>query len=285
MFIETKMFLFVGALILYIETVTSCGESGKQWDRLLVNFLNPTPLPRTEDQALAEGWRNDASCDGKNAFHGNRYALGTDISTRLIFDNNGELAGIQATITESDELILSPTRPRPGAFVKDDHGHYLVTAYFTDKPSDICKKRPGKHLANGRHKKKDALVIQMSDVRLCKPEFMEIPLDERKLANTRWVKGKCFRGMGVHYWYDISPDMHCDQVFPVYLMYGQSSGRLKAFGWSVLANIQSYLWEHPPMKYFKLFFEEVPKCVILRKVISGQHIYLTDPKKLTCSTP
>ena len=27
-----------------------------------VNFLNPTPLPRTEDQALAEGWRNDASC-------------------------------------------------------------------------------------------------------------------------------------------------------------------------------------------------------------------------------
>lgn len=92
-------------------------------------------------------------------------------------------------ITESDELILSPTRPRPGAFVKDDHGH------FTDKPSDICKKR-GKHLANGRHKKKDALVIQMSDVRLCKPEFMEVPLDERKLANTRWVKGKCFRGMG-----------------------------------------------------------------------------------------
>lgn len=103
-------------------------------------------------------------------------------------------------ITESDELILSPTRPRPGAFVKDDHGHYLVTAYFTDKPSDICKKRPGKHLANGRHKKKDALVIQMSDVRLCKPEFMEIPLDERKLANTRWVKGKCFRGMGKIIW-------------------------------------------------------------------------------------
>ncbi|KAM7446464.1 hypothetical protein ABFA07_005126 [Porites harrisoni] len=80
MFIETKMFLFVGALILYIETVTSCGESGKQWDRLLVNFLNPTPLPRTEDQALAEGWRNDASCDEKNPFYGNRYALGTDIS-------------------------------------------------------------------------------------------------------------------------------------------------------------------------------------------------------------
>ena len=99
-------------------------------------------------------------------------------------------------IAESDELILSPIRPRPGAYVKDDHGHYLVTAYFTDKPSDICKKRDRHFMANGRHKKKDALVIQMSDVRLYKLEFMEIPLVERKLANTRWVKGKCFRGMG-----------------------------------------------------------------------------------------
>lgn len=29
MFIETKMFLFVGVLLLNIETVTSCGESGR----------------------------------------------------------------------------------------------------------------------------------------------------------------------------------------------------------------------------------------------------------------
>lgn len=29
MFIETKMFLFVGALILHMETVKSCGESGR----------------------------------------------------------------------------------------------------------------------------------------------------------------------------------------------------------------------------------------------------------------
>lgn len=38
--------------------------------------------------------------DEKNPFYGNRYALGTDISTRLIFDNDGELAGIQATVRQ-----------------------------------------------------------------------------------------------------------------------------------------------------------------------------------------
>ena len=102
-------------------------------------------------------------------------------------------------ITESDDLILSPTRPRPAAFVKDDHGHYLLTAYLTKKPQDICKKR--KHRRDddgkkGKHYKEDALVIQMSDVRLCKPQFMEIPLDAKKLANTKWVEGKCFNKMG-----------------------------------------------------------------------------------------
>ena len=28
---------------------------------------------------------------------------------------------------------------------------------------------------------------------------MEIPLDEKKLRNTKWVKGKCFTGMGKMY--------------------------------------------------------------------------------------
>lgn len=39
----------------------------------------------------------------------------------------------------------------------------------------------------------------MSDVRRCKPQFMEIPLDEKKLGNTKWLKGKCFTGMGKMY--------------------------------------------------------------------------------------
>ncbi|KAL9952378.1 hypothetical protein ACROYT_G039628 [Oculina patagonica] len=286
---KTKIF-FIGIVVFYIEIVASCGHKGNKWDRLLVNFLKPSVLPRTEDQALKEGWRNDASCDSNNPFYGNRYVKGSDISTRLLFDSSGKLAGIQATITESDELILSPTRPRPSAFVKDDHGHYLLTAYFTKKPKDICKKKKKnrRHMEETERDAKgddDTLVIQTSDVRLCKPQFMEIPLDERKLGSTKWVKGKCFKMMGVHYWYDISSDMHCDQVFPVFLLYDQASQRLKSFGWAVLANLKSPLWEHPPVQYLQLFFKEVPKCVARQKIISTQHVYLSDPGKLMCSAP
>ena len=36
--------------------------------------------------------------DFQNPFYGNRYALGDDISTRLLFDSEGNLAGIQGTV-------------------------------------------------------------------------------------------------------------------------------------------------------------------------------------------
>ena len=57
---------------------------------------------------------------------------------------------------------------------------------------------------------------------------------------------------GVHYWYDISSDMHCDQVFPVFLLYDQASQRLKSFGWAALANLTSPLWEQPPPQYLQV---------------------------------
>ena len=37
--------------------------------------------------------------------------------------------------------------------------------------------------------------------------------------------------------------------------------------------------------YPQFFFKEVPKCVAQQKVISTQHVYLTDPSKLICTTP
>lgn len=273
-------FFLLGIAVLYIEIVASCGHKGNKWDRLIVNFLKQSQLPLTEDQALKEGWRNDATCDSNNPFYGNRYVKGNDTSTRLLFDSSGKLAGIQATITESDQLIPSPTRPRPSAFVPDDHGNYLLTAYFTKKPQDICKKRHRRSPKDG-----DTLVLQMSDVRWCKPQFMEIPLDEKRLGNTKWVKGKCFKGMGVHYWYDVSPEMHCDQVLPLFLLYDQASQRLKAFGWATAANIESPFWEHPPVQFLQLFFKVVPTCLSQQKFISTQHVYLTDPGKLNCTAP
>ena len=36
--------------------------------------------------------------DSNNPFYGNRYVKGSDISTRLLFDSSGKLAGIQATV-------------------------------------------------------------------------------------------------------------------------------------------------------------------------------------------
>ena len=42
-----------------------------------------------------------------NFFHGNRYVKANDDATRLIFDCDGSIAGIQATVRESDFELLT----------------------------------------------------------------------------------------------------------------------------------------------------------------------------------
>jgi len=42
-----------------------------------------------------------------NFFHGNRYVKANDDATRLIFDCDGSLAGMQATVRESDFEFLT----------------------------------------------------------------------------------------------------------------------------------------------------------------------------------
>lgn len=46
--------------------------------------------------------------------------------------------------------------------------------------------------------------------------------------------------------------MHCDQGFPVFLLYDYASQRLKSFGFAAFANITSSSWEQPPIKYLSV---------------------------------
>jgi len=53
----------------------------------------------------------------------------------------------------------------------------------------------------------------------------------------------------MHYWYDISKDMSCDDTFPVFLLY--NGGRLNGFGWAFNPDIKGTSWfEHPTKDQF-----------------------------------
>lgn len=55
---------------------------------------------------------------------------------------------------------------------------------------------------------------------------------------------------GVHYWYNITESMNCDNFFPAFLLY--NGGRLNAFGWAMVIEQSSKRFEHPPHSSFSV---------------------------------
>ena len=85
-FLNTKAFLF----------------ASDNWDNLKVTWgINPfssesfASLPRSEKEAIANGWTKEKSCGQVN---GNRYVLKGDRAVMLIFAKSGLIAGIATAI-------------------------------------------------------------------------------------------------------------------------------------------------------------------------------------------
>lgn len=59
----------------------------------------------------------------------------------------------------------------------------------------------------------------------------------------------------MHYWYNISKDMSCDDTFPAFLLYNKK--RLNGFGWAFNPNYKnSGKWEHPTKEQFGVGAQE-----------------------------
>lgn len=80
-----------------------------------------------------------------------------------------------------------------GGPIIDDGTNYHATLYFTE-PSKIC---------NGTKRDKNYIGDKMF-ILMGKSQLMSIPLKEDKMANTKWVKGRCFYGMGTNFSFTIN---------------------------------------------------------------------------------
>jgi hypothetical protein len=93
--------------------------------------------------------------------------------------------------------------------------------------------------------------------------FIQIPLMDNQLSNTKWTRGACFKTMGnpcfgviiviililyskgVHYWYDNHLNINCSTFLPNFLLYNR--GQLSAFGWDIMSKTEfSRRTEFPP---------------------------------------
>ncbi|XP_022788043.1 uncharacterized protein LOC111327974 [Stylophora pistillata] len=247
-----------------------------------MTFWKFTPRPLTSKQAVKAGWRKDTKCSGKaKFFYGNRYSQKDDDATRLIFDCDGNLAGMQATIHPTNEYPIPRDRP---PWIPLDDGRVAVTIYFRD-PDEIC-------VCKGKCKKGvnnipligDRMWLQITDFRF-KKDVMVMPLKENQISGTPWVEGTCISRMGVHYHYNISVDMDCYRGLPVFLLFSQQTKSLIGFGWGGPVDVKSDTWEKPDPSLFarSMKNETTPACLKDLQTVSVQHVYFVDPCKITCA--
>jgi len=239
------------------------------WDNLAVTFRKFSTLPKSVTDAVSEGWtKMGDGCASTQFFLGQQFALNGDLSTILLFDRLGQVAGIQFSGPSTMEVAKNR---RNGPFV-ESNGRLYLTAYFTDL-ANICSEEKVRNTKTVG----DKLLIQTS----AKRDLLEIPLKEADVeAKTAFVKGNCFYGMGQHYWHNISNHMDCEDFYPVFLLY--NGGDLNAFGWATAGFIDNPRVEHPPNSEFGLGFffpkDKFPRCLLdpsqVKRRLTTQHIYL-----------
>ncbi|XP_033757000.1 uncharacterized protein LOC117339491 isoform X2 [Pecten maximus] len=253
-----------------------------EWNNLRVTW-SPNPfgtygfnaMPRTVDEAKAQGFVMESDC-GAAGIQGKRFVKGRDYALVLLYDTNGYIAGIQIGVPKNDSAGFPPVKQINHPFIRVAN-MYFVTAYFTD-PATICStgRTGAKFAADGTG---DSLYIQNGTNAVT--DSIKIPMTQADVAGTRWTKGHCFVTMGLHYWYDVSTDMSCDDFFPVFLLYNH--GKLNAFGWAIGTAMSSPHLEHPTSSVIQSFIDPVPTCLVQKPHLSTMHIYMTNvPLADTC---
>lgn len=238
----------------------------RSWSDAYVTFGKFNKLPMTEKDALTGGWvlnnTGGSTIDGCNngIWFGKRYLYNADVSTMLLFDAVGQLAGFQLGLTNTPTGNIPPWERNGGI--------YTITTYYRD-PATICTSKP----SGGSNPVGDRLWLKMDN-----SSYMSIPLQESQVTNgTKWVHGKCFYTMGNHYWWNIYPTLNCEDFFPVFLLY--NGGVLNGYGFAVMLNEPSSRYEHPGGSVLKMFFqpETMPQCVFDQEILSTLHVYFNSP--------
>jgi len=269
------IFLLVAASFAQ-EDLTSWDGLYATWTYLPDKGFDPLPRQLSETQTFV--LRDDQCADSNSKFRGRRYWENQDSALSLIFDKNGIIAGLQSSIPK-DKFPIAPGKK---GFV-DDGDFWTQTFYFVN-PSTIC--------TTGRTKEdleKDGtgtgLWVQHGpDV---SKDLINFPPDETDIKPTLWGSGLCLASMGMHYWFNVTEDMKCEDFFPNCLLYNH--GKLTGFCIAKLVYLESprYDFPAPTPTAIRATLDPVPKCVIedpkLEKLTS-MHVYFhSEPRKTsTC---
>jgi len=265
--------------ILILLGLTAATYAAK-WDGLRVTWgLNPfsqwdfAKLPRDMSNDDMQGFvPMDDLCATKGPFAGRRYWVPSDPSLILLFDKNGYIAGMQTMIPVGS---YTPSTPMQGHPMINYNGYWHLTAYYVD-PSTICT--TGRTADQfGSQGTGNGLWIQ-NGTDYTTGNLLQIPMTQAGMGSTSWTLGHCFYTMGVHYWYNVTKDMSCDNFFPFFILYNDQ--KLNSWGFATnYAGGGSNRYEHPPHSAIGGFMNPVPDCFTSDpsfNALSTMHVYMTD---------
>ncbi|XP_067656198.1 uncharacterized protein [Haliotis asinina] len=271
-------------------------NSNTVWDHLSLKYGLWYRPPRTPVEAMQAGYIKMNHICKMDTYHGFLYMQEGNYISRLIFDLNDNLAGIQTAIpgnmegfnSRNETIKLPPSEVMPPILLSQEQNYkgtqmYMITAYFKH-PSLICSP-----YAYNAHPGK-GLYIQMGY--RVEHEYERIPLEAHHLSY-EWKRGNCIPKMGLHYFKNLSKNMPCERLYPVFLMYN-TEGQLGAFGWIfqgepiTQSSMEELRWFKltPTVYPFTFDTNMLPSCMFNKEFsVFGIHIWLRNEDKMLCPLP
>jgi len=239
------------------------------WNNFRVTWPRYKSKPKTMSDAKEEGFaqeNNKCSTDGF-VLKGESYAAS------YIYNFWGVISGIRTCILPGHKYAQSLMSANGGPFHPQTLGgknYNCVYMMFRD-PKFICT---GSTTKTGTG---DGLWIKKGG------KYEPLVTGSERLEENvpkPFVKGKCFKSMGVHYWYDIKSDMDCSTMFPVFLLY--NNGKLNGWGWIFVPGPteKNPRFENPSPRVTTMFLPEEgrPTCVTSSPTdLTSMHIAFQNP--------
>jgi len=183
-----------------------------------------------------------------------------------MFDKQGRLAGIEVGVP------YIPSEPMKSRYFSQSSAngntHWALIAYLVE-PTSICGGNRTSNVFGDR-------VWWKSNT-----GYLKLPLTLTEVRqDVKWKLGTCILGMGLHYWYDISNGMNCNDFTPFFVMYNnqQLTTFAVGFGTDNLINSPDSRFEHAPKFVIRANFrpETLPQCLMEDKTkVSTMHFFFT----------
>ncbi|KAJ2942049.1 hypothetical protein O0L34_g10966 [Tuta absoluta] len=258
------------------------------WSDALADVEYFYKIPRTIMEAEAAGWRRTTR--PSDQLPELRMYCMANRGVCSLYDVGGFVAGLQVSlpIDEFESLAIKPEMKfnrwkAPAAFGEPSKEYWTLPQFFVSE--DSLKAGAGPQMENGATLQDGGVWVHGLDARL-----MRIPTTEAELNTTTFKKQNCVPNMGTHYYYNMTPQMKCEDFLPWFALV--SDGELIGTGFQFFGRLAKQPYREwfenptPAKQSAKIAVPYGPPCLYewgqSYGVVSMHIYYVDEPWKIKC---